>query len=575
MKKIIALLTLLIAWSALSAAPISEQQARRIAANFFSRGVTRATESLELAWAGHSFENASRNGEEPLLYIYNRNDRDGFVIVAGEEGASPIIGYSEERPFEVERIAPGARYLLESWMKQLAALRSGRQVQVEAITSPGEVVRKFPTALWDQWTPYNNEAPIYDGYRSVTGCVATALAIICHYHRYPTKGVGTTGAYSYYDPTGIERSIAPHTLGRSYNYDKMLSDYSQGYTKEEGAAVAALMHDIGKAVKMQYHYNESGAYGNDARYGMLTHFGYSRNAVLMPGDAFTYKEWIKLVRENIEQYGPTYFSGSLAEGGHAFVLDGYTQNNYFSINYGWSGAGNGYYLLPLIEYSEGQWAMCRYEPDPNGTSTDPGQLVLYPYGDMLGLRSMAVEHRTGVPFTIQPGAVANVGDTQFTGTVGLALCRADGSIKEYLFTTRLSLEPYYLVVYQSEQVTINSQIEEGDRLRMVYLKDSENEPVWARKYGSTVVDDLILVATPEEAASQVSLQYDKTGKTIYLTAPYAIGYSLTQISTSKEIGSGRVASYNEGAIDTSSCTKGNYRLSISSGGRAYELTIKL
>ena len=219
--------------------------------------------------------------------------------------------------------------------------------------------------------------------------------------------------------------------------------------------------------------------------------------------------------------------------------------------------------------------MCRYEPDPNGTSTDPGQLVLYPYGDMLGLRSMAVEHRTGVPFTIQPGAVANVGDTQFTGTVGLALCRADGSIKEYLFTTRLSLEPYYLVVYQSEQVTINSQIEEGDRLRMVYLKDSENEPVWARKYGSTVVDDLILVATPEEAASQVSLQYDKTGKTIYLTAPYAIGYSLTQISTGKEIGSGRVASYNEGAIDTSSCTKGNYRLSISSGGRAYELTIKL
>ena len=575
MKRIIALLTLLVAWSALSAAPISKQQARRIASDFFSQGVTRATESLELAWAGHSFENASRNGEEPLLYIYNRNDRNGFVIVAGEEGASPIIGFSEERPFEVEQIAPGARYLLESWMKQLAALRSGRQVQVEAITSPGEVVRKFPTALWSQGTPYNNEAPIYDDRRSVTGCVATALAIICHYHRYPTKGVGTTAAYSYYDPTGIERSIAPHTLDRSYNYDKMLSDYDHGYTDEEGAAVAALMHDIGKAVKMQYHYRASGTTDWDALYGMVTHFGYSRNAVLTEGDAYTYEEWIKLIRENIKQYGPTYFSGLSARGGHAFVLDGYTQNNYFSVNYGWGGADNGYYLLPLIEFSEVQCAMCHYEPDPNGASTDPSPLVLYPIDGTLGLRSMAVEHRPGEPFTIQMGAVANLSSTTVTGTVALAHCRADGSVKMLPFGMRQSIPPLHMVDWGEQQVSTSCTIEEGDRLRMVYLKDWESEPVWIRRLGKSVVDDLILVATPEEAASQVSFQYDKTGNTIYLSAPYAIAYSLTQISTGKEIGSGRVASYNEGSIDTSSCTKGSYRLSISSGGRPYELTLKL
>ena len=138
-----------------------------------------------------------------------------------------------------------------------------------------------------------------------------------------------------------------------------------------------------------------------------------------------------------------------------------------------------------------------------------------------------------------------------------------------------SIPPLHMVDWGEQQVSTSCTIEEGDRLRMVYVKDWESEPVWIRRLGKSVVDDLILVATPEEAASQVSFQYDKTGNTIYLSAPYAIAYSLTQISTGNVIGSGRVASYNEGAIDTSSCTKGSYRLSISSGGRAYELTLKL
>ena len=53
---------------------------------------------------------------------------------------------------------------------------------------PASVSPLLESVCWDQDAPYNNACPLYQQERCVTGCVATAMAMILKYHEYPVKG---------------------------------------------------------------------------------------------------------------------------------------------------------------------------------------------------------------------------------------------------------------------------------------------------------------------------------------------------------------------------------------------------
>lgn len=578
MKKIVSIFLLLCLTAVLSAAPIDEQRARRIATDLFSQSVSRSTTPVELVWAGSDFSTAPcTTAGEALLYIYNRSDRNGFVVIAGEEGAGPVIAYSHERAFDVERMAPGARAMLEGWMKQIAAVRAGAVPQAAITpTLPGSLACKYETALWGQDQPYNNETPVYDGRRSMTGCVATAISIICHANRYPERGVGTTEAYSYNDNYGVYREVAAYELGRTYEYDKMLSDYSKGYSDEQAAAVAALMHDIGRLVQMRYHYTQSSAGGAIAVDAMALHFGYSRAAEHVSANNYTDSEWITLLKENLRTCGPTYIEGSSSNGGHAYVFDGYTTNNYFSVNYGWSGQSNGFYLLPDIAYSNAQYMLRGLKPDPSGTSAFPDKIEIL----RRGLRSKAAEHHPGVAFKMDLQGIVNVGRGEFNGSFILALCRADGSVKETLkIYPNIVIAPSAEIEFIDQSITFSKSLEEGDRLRLFCKSRQSSSMQWIRSSttGHSGIDyyaDLLLVATPEEAISGVNLYYDKSKGLLNFWGHYAISCEITNISTGEVILSGKVPAYERIGLENFAIPPGKYRLSIASGGRPYELTLK-
>ena len=145
------------------------------------------------------------NTDESLLYVYNRTDEAGFVVVAGDDGVEKqIVAFSHDNKLQIKNLSDGARYLLEGWCKQISAARSGAYVATRAADASdvGKVEVLYETALWNQGTPFNNEAPVIGGYRSVTGCVATAMSIICYHNKWPEKGVGTTPSYKYLDIDG-------------------------------------------------------------------------------------------------------------------------------------------------------------------------------------------------------------------------------------------------------------------------------------------------------------------------------------------------------------------------------------
>ena len=586
MKKIFTTILAIFAIGVVSAASISELQARRIAIDFFSGGTRSGAVGVNLEWSGRTLKSSviqrstTPASSDALIYIYNRDDQNGFVIVSGDDKARPIIAFSDEGAFDVTNIAPSTRELLSAWCKQIEAAGNGTTPSQKYSLSVGTEECRYNTAIWDQYAPFNNEAPLFGGERSVTGCVATAMSIIAYYNKWPEKGYGKTPAYSY-EYNGISTTIPSNTLGRKYDYDNMLSDYTKGYNATQGAAVAALMKDMGTAVQMMYSPVASGAPSKNVPYAFATYFGYSKSCQLIYRGSKSDCEWFDMLKTNIATYGPTCFSGNDTNSGHAFILDGYTSGNYFHINYGWSGSGNGYYWIPEIEYFNDQDAVFYLEPDKNGTSTyvDNLSLIMLTSStrNFYGLVSYATEYKTGQRFNFLLGGIYNSGIANFSGDIRLVHCNKVGEVKSVLMSSNISdLPAGYYSYFNTFGVTLSSSIETGDRIRLYYKGVYSSDWQWARtSYSEECVDEILLKATPEEVAKSLNISYSKISKSLTFTSHNAIQYTVKKASSSSVLTSGAVASHTATAIDLSSFAAGEYIFEFACGGDPYRLTIKL
>lgn len=595
MKKIFLLLSILCTALTLSAKPIDEKQARDIATNFFSQHMTRSAAcNLKLEWAGSNIMGVSRAAnttDNPLLYIYNNESANGFVIVSGDTNTDLVIAYSLNNNFDADNMSEAAQALLDAWCRQIEDARnSGKHISSESyqLTRANDELL-YDTALWDQGEPYNREAPKIDGELSLTGCAATAMSIICYYHKWPNKGVGTTPAYTYAwseDNITYTNSVAANPLGRTYEYSKMKKSYdssSKDYTEEQADAVAALMKDMGTAIKMSYHPNGSGASKTDVVYAFSNYFSYSKGIQLAYANDYSYEEWTALLRENLRNCGgPVYFTGAdYNDSGHAYVVDGYDANNRFHINYGWSGFDNGYYYLPASEFYRDQSTTLNLKPDKDGTSVQQyyDHLTLAYLeskdGEIIatGILSNASSYSTGSEFWFRVGAIYNNGVTTFYGYIALALCDKNGNLKELLSSTIKYLEPGDWDVWDDSCV-ITETINEGDRLRVFYLGEYSSDLQWARKLYADeyTVDEVFVKASPEDMAKDLKIKYEKDSHRITFSNKQAMKVEIYNADTNEKYGSGDLEAFAEEDLVL---TPGEaYRFEFSFGAEPYKIVIR-
>jgi len=601
MRKILVIPLLLVALT-LSAAPIGEKRAREIATSFFSKSSTRSTAAtVELAWAGEintsvvgKFNASSAtNIDESLLYIYNRTDAKGHIVIAGDDSLRSIIAFSHEGCLDMDNIPDGVRFMLSSWSKQVAAAREGRYTvtRVAGADDIGEVVVKYNTALWNQSEPFNDKAPVYDGNRCVTGCVATALSIICKYNEWPKCGTGTTSAYTYTDDYGVSHQISANTLGHSYDYANMRNDnYTSGYTQAEADAVATLMRDIGYGVQMKYHYTGSGAYDANALYGMVTYFGYMKSAKMEYGVAYSETEWVEALKANISEHGPTYFSGvdygrNDVHVGHAFVLDGYTTGGYISINYGWGGSGNAYYLIPNIDYMNQQKSLMGMSPDRSGSSQYADNLSyisLYDNNGVMAYGGLATTDKieANKSVEISYGGILNSGMAAFNGYYRIVHCDKTGSVQNVLLEESLSLDSQSYT-YGRKVITLRTPIAVGDRIIIQYRNANSQEWKSVLRSDDICSQAIMLSATPEYVAEQLSVSCRRENDSRYIlfilpdTREYKMmSYTITDANGVAKM-SGNIEQQNGAAIDASALASGEYTVAVSLCGEPYEFILAL
>ena len=537
MKKIFLFISLLFAVTNLMAEPIGEKRAREIAMEFFAQRMTRSSiGELELEWAGNDINAVTRTGsnlDDSLMYIYNSNASDSFVIVGGDTNADLVIAYSLDNTFDMEHMADATKAILDAWCRQIEDARKDNKsinISTSQSTRANNAIL-YQTANWSQEEPYNLKTPIINGKRSLTGCAATAMSIICHYNKWPNKGIGTTPEYEYYyisEDTYHLATIPANELDSTYEYNKMLMTYSSyNYNEEQADAVATLMKDMGTAIKMSYSPDGSGATKWNVLAAFGKYFSYSKDAKLVYANEYNHEEWINLVRNNLRNCGgPSYYTGSSYDDyGHAFVLDGYDEDSRFHFNYGWSGICNGYYFLPSSEYYQNQSTILNLKPDKDGTSQYDNyfdDICLYPeyYKDYslayAGIRSFATSYSKGVPFECLLGSFYNRGLHTFNGEIAFVLCDRQGNWKQVLWSALKNIEPSEWD-YESSTIscTITEDICEGDNLRIYYKGEYSNEWKWARNSSDKdTVDEVFVIASPEDIAKNLSLTYKEIDGTM-------------------------------------------------------------
>lgn len=361
-------------WSqAQSSATIDEATARQTAQAFASNKLNAKNETLSLVKADN-------------LYIYNIGDH-GFVMVSGNTVLPPILGYSLSETFPSLDSAPEN---FTSWIGHYGemidfAMENGIQPEAKVLQQWSDAGKGlFPTrsttsvdplltTLWNQDYPYNYYAPETSGGwwgggpggHCYAGCVACAMAQIMKYWNYPTTG---NGSHSYIHSTYGEQSA--DFGATTYQWDIMPNSLGSQAT-EAARAVALLMYHCGVSVDMNFGPDGSGAYSRDVETAFRSYFGYC-GAKYREKSKYDEETWIAMLKAELDLSRPVYYSGSSGSSGHAFVFDGYDENDFFSINLGWSGSGNDYYSLASVAgYNENQAAVMNIVPmdihsDENG-----------------------------------------------------------------------------------------------------------------------------------------------------------------------------------------------------------------
>ena len=356
-------LALAVCTVAANAAPIDVNLAKTYGQKFVSGTLGQKSATLSLAYT-----QVSEAGVD-ALYIFNYDH--GYVVVAADDCAHPILGYSEDQPFDTQNIPDGLKYYLGYYARQIQyAIDNNLSMDQEIAdqwyllgkegviskTRMEKAVQPLLKTSWDQGWPYNYYAPSCTSYwtnnHCYAGCVATAMSQVMKYWDWPDTGVGehsyTTSSYP-----GNGAALSANFGETTYQWSIMPNSVTSANTG--GMAVALLMYHCGIAVDMDYSPNGSGAHTEDVPTAVIEHFKYGACTYVDNRDSYTKTVWEDKLMALLDRGIPMIYAGSDTDGGHAFNCDGYNNNRFFHFNWGWSGSYNNYYQIDALNTGNGNF----------------------------------------------------------------------------------------------------------------------------------------------------------------------------------------------------------------------------
>ena len=426
-----------------------------------------------------------------VYYVYNV-EGNGFVIVSGDDIAVPVLGYSDSGMYDPDNLSPNFVYYLSSLAQEIKeAIANGLSQSEETKaqwnnylngSSLRDAAANTPlldgdSIKWDQLTPYNGMCPLVRDTLSATGCVATTMAQIMRYYKYPLQGSGTAASYLSYSVDSLTVITIPKKdLSQSvYDWNNMLPTYYRvNYNTVQQNAVALLMYDCGISVYMQYDTPAfgSGATDWDAGNAFINNFGYGKGLTYKQRYYYSNDEWETMLKAEIDAERPIFYAGTdPVNGGHAFVCDGYDDTGKFHFNWGWSGADNGYFATtalnpePPYKFNQYQEVLAGISPNSGATGYE---IVLDGIDSLVVFTSTKkqVINNNKDLFNVTAQYYFNTGFSTFSGNLGVALYNQTNQLVKVLAAPyrTSNLQPWYYINSSLlfESLTIPSSVSPGN-----------------------------------------------------------------------------------------------------------------
>ncbi|GAB6983060.1 C10 family peptidase [Prevotella dentasini] len=355
-KKTLLLILLAVCYISVQAKPRSEAQIQAAISKILEKN--------------SSYLKAPRKGalkmmkQNEAIRVYGY-DQGGFVVVSTDDVMPAVLGYSDSQ-FNTSSDNPGFNW----WLKMVEEVTKARiqTNQPAKVTRPQDPypskVDRLISCQWGQQEPFNNLCPLgtssgtgaWQGYteseRTLTGCVATAMAQIMYYHKYPLTGSGSS-MVNVDQPGKLKTSFMYDFENAIFDYDNMRDNYESGqYTEAQAYAVANLMVACGVACDMAYATDGSGSWTEKVVKGLIRNMNFTSDKVRMESRDKIHQEdvWMNLIYKELSENRPILYTAAdlFQPFGHAFVLDGYNAEGQVRVNWGWNGDSDGFYDIATL-----------------------------------------------------------------------------------------------------------------------------------------------------------------------------------------------------------------------------------
>lgn len=497
-----------ISWSK----PIDQAEALKLAESYITGTPsemmkTKANTNFELAYV-RSSENSEQIAEKQnYFYVYNIGKNNGFVIVSADTRTRTILGYAKSGKFEYKNMPDNLKNWLNVYTDEIqyaitqlpeTAKTATPQIQ-RAKSSTHTVAPLLGTIMYNQDTPYNDSCPTKTNSsntaeRTVTGCVATAIAQVMRYHKHPTVG---QGSHSYkWEGDTLNANFGNTT----YDWDNMPTTYNNSETNSQKAAIAQLMYHVGVSVDMNYDLGSNGGSGAVTSKGIASlynYFGYDAGMQNHYRFFYNINDWKTKIINELNAGRPVIYSGSSNSGGHAFVCDGYDDSNMFHINWGWGGAANGYFELSALNpdnqgigssnggYNQNQEIITGIQKPITGSKHS--QIV--GMSGNLTVSDASIQRDSAVNFTLAD--IYNYGAFAYEdGALMLSLYQSNNFIRHLTGYNLPNVNPYYGWGEMSfNNVSFDSAIPNGNyEIKLTYKDENNNYvPVLVKKSATGII----------------------------------------------------------------------------------------
>lgn len=315
----------------------------------------------------------------------------GFIAMSAGPGDSQILGFSTSD--SIDSIEPGSPFAALLGADPASSLELGR-VLFAASPNPVKDIRaiddlRVAPLVESKWNQKDVDGKnCYNYYvpeEYCCGCVATAMAQLMRYHRYPAQNIVAQEFLCYTGTAQVAEYM--QMKGGVYDWDLMPLVPDGDISDDEREMIGRICYDAGVSMRMHYGFNgdESGAYSGFEFDPLVNVFGYenARSYCLYDYNTIPDSVITNAILANLDASCPVLLGIMTGGGaGHAIVADGYgfvDGELYCHLNMGWSGKSDYWYRLPNVD-SYKYITSVVYNIFPETTGELVTGRVLYPDG---------------------------------------------------------------------------------------------------------------------------------------------------------------------------------------------------